>query len=188
MFALQLDADGAGLAFSTSIGGTGDESARGVAIDPEGRIWLVGQTSSSDFPTTADALQPLPGGDADAFVTRLSFDGSDLTYSTYLGGSANDVAHAIGLGTAGAVHLAGTTTSVDFPLVNPLQGEHGGGSDGFVAKLAPDGSALLLLSAQTELAVSIPGLGWWGGMLLVLLLATVAWFAIPRLRKRTEIG
>ena len=76
-------------------------------------------------------------------VTLLAADGSSLAYSTYLGGSANDVAHRIGLDSAGGVHLVGATTSDDFPLANPLQPEHGGGSDGFVAKLHAEGSALV---------------------------------------------
>jgi hypothetical protein len=142
-FALKLSADGSGFVYSTLIGGVGDDSGHGVFVDTAGRAWLTGLTSSDDFPTTPGALQPAPGGNGDAFVTLLAADGLTLEYSTYLGGRGNDEAHGVALDSEGGVHLTGTTWSSDFPLVNPLQPEHGGAADAFVAKLNPGGTELV---------------------------------------------
>ena len=89
--------------------------------------------------------------------------------------------------TTGLIGPLGGADGIDVAVTNNIQ------TDSptvvwFEAELNPDGSALLLLSAQTELAVSIPGLGWWGGMLGWGGGGKGEWFAIPRLRKRTAIG
>ena len=148
VFVTKLDANGV-LVYSTYLGGLGgQEFGDGIAVDDEGRAHVTGDTNSSDFPIIAStAYQPnlngVAGATTDAFITRLSADGTSLDYSTYLGGSSRDGGSAIALDNAGNAYLTGITQSPDFPTVNPFQPSFAGGSDAFITKLSPDGSELL---------------------------------------------
>src|SRR5262249_12686738 len=132
------------LSFSTYLGGSGDDRALGIAVDPTtGDALVTGTTDSTNFPT-ANALQPNYGGGDDAFVARLSADGSALVYSTYLGGSSFDEGDGIAVDpNTGDALVTGATVSTNFPTANPLQPNNAGGSDAFVARLRADGSALV---------------------------------------------
>jgi len=131
------------LSYSTYLGGSGDDEGWGIAVDTAGHAYVTGQTSSPDFPT-ATPLQPTLRGGTNAFVAKLTADGSALVYATYLGGSgSDDEARGIAVDTAGNAYVTGYTTSSDFPIVNPLQPTLGGGLDAFVAKLNATGSALV---------------------------------------------
>ena len=116
-----------------------------------GNIYIAGYTTAPDFPVTSGALQAMnagpysnavevgviPGGDV--FIAKLNPDGS-LGYSTFLGGSGNDVPTAISVDSAGAIYVAGYTTSTNFPLTSsPVSNAP---SQGFVVKINPVGSAL----------------------------------------------
>jgi len=142
-FVARLSATGA-LEVASYLGGTGADAAVGVALDSAGAVYVVGETGSVDFPTHA-ALQPAnAGGFRDVFVAKLTPSLDGLVYSTYLGGSGSDHARGVAVDAAGSVHLAGHTSSIDFPTQAPLQAAFGGGSDdGFVARLAPAGDALV---------------------------------------------
>lgn len=115
------------------VGGSDDDFGPSIAVDGSGNIYLTGSTISSDFPT-ANALQPLPGGGFDAFVTKLDATGSVLN-STYLGGSIDEIATAIAVNTSGDVFVAGVTFSADFPTVNPQQSPFTGEGDVYVVEL-----------------------------------------------------
>ncbi len=143
-FVAKLNADGSALVYSTYLGGSENDIGQGIAVDAQSNAYVTGSTSSRDFPT-ANALQPeYAGGTGDAFVAKLSADGSTLVYSTYLGGTGSEGAHGIALDGEGNTCLIGSTNSTDFPVVNPLQPEYGGGkSDAFVAKLDTSGSTLV---------------------------------------------
>jgi hypothetical protein len=128
--------------YSTYLGGDGDDSGWGIAVDGTGNVYVAGETASSNFPLQAP-LQTALGGTRDAFVSKLNSDGTALIYSTYLGGSSDDSGFDLALDSDGNVYLAGQTNSIDFPTVNPTQpGFAGGASDGFVSKLDPQGAAL----------------------------------------------
>jgi hypothetical protein len=143
-FVAKLNADGSELIYSTYLGGSGGEDFADITIDGEGNAYLTGHTYSIDFPTTTNALQPsFGGGDDDALVVKLNADGSDLIYSTHLGGSGADRGYGIVIDGDGNVYVTGYTSSTDFPTADPLQAENGGGYDAFVAKLNDDGSTLL---------------------------------------------
>src|SRR6185436_7431445 len=92
-FVTKLNADGTGLIFSTFLGGGSDDSATGVTIDNTGKIYIIGETSSTNFPVTANAVQPVIASDdpdfalPDAFVTVFQSNGLSLYYSTYFGGT-----------------------------------------------------------------------------------------------------
>lgn len=131
-----------GLLFSTLLGGVG--WARAVDLGPDGSIYVAGLTipSLGGFPLVNPLPAPLRGGGEEAFVMRLSADGSQILFSTTLGGSGNDSAEAIAVDAAGAVYLAGSTQSSDFPTANPVQGTLAGLGAGFVAKILPASSTL----------------------------------------------
>ncbi len=130
--------DGA-MVFSTLLGGTGTEFFLMPTVDGDGLIYLVGSTTSTDFPVTPDALQPAFGGGAgDGVVAVLSEDGSELLYATYFGGSGDELVRTIALAPDGGVLLGGRTSSPDFPTTShAVQPALAGGMDGFVVKLAP---------------------------------------------------
>ena len=132
------------LAYSTFLGGSGGDNGLGIAVDQKGNAYVTGNTFAPDFPTK-NPLQPTSGGgNEDAFVAKLNPEGSALVYSTYLGGSSNDVGDGIAVDAKSNAYVTGTTSSTDFPTENPLQPTSGGGNeDAFVAKLNPEGSALV---------------------------------------------
>ena len=130
--------------YTVVLGGSGYDSARGVATDSAGNVYVTGLTSSSDFPTTTGALQRNSGspGQYDAFVAKIGPTGSIL-YATFLGGSGSDAGYSIAVDAAGAPYITGSTTSMNFPVaINAPQRWFGGGTDCFVAKLDPTGASL----------------------------------------------
>ena len=139
-FVTKLDAGGSGLLYSTYLGGSQADVANSIAVDGSGRIYVAGATSSLDFPT--NAATTVFRGLSEAFVTKLDITaGTNLVYSTYLGGSGNDYALGLGVDTSGQAVVAGLTASIDFPVTNALQTNFAGGPyDGFVAKLSADGA------------------------------------------------
>jgi hypothetical protein len=135
-FVTHFSNSGTTLAWSTYLGGAGDEAGYGIALDSALDPWVTGFTSSGDFPTLTPFDGDL-GGPADAFVTELSSDGTTVLYSTYLGGAGDDQGFAIDVLDTDA-HVTGFTTSADFPTLNAHDSTLGGTSDGFVTKLADD--------------------------------------------------
>jgi hypothetical protein len=138
-FVSKLSPGGGTLLFSTFLGGSDVDTARGVALDSDSNIYLTGQTISSDFPTQA-AIQKSLGGWMDAFMVKMNPSGSALLNSTYLGGTRPDMGHAIAVDDDGYILLTGVTRSSDFPTFSPLHGQlnghHGSANDVFVTKLA----------------------------------------------------
>ena len=155
-FVLKMTSAGA-LVFATYIGGNNLDSARGVAVDGLRRVYVVGATRSSNFPTMTGAGAFLPG-DAilgspavdDAFALSLDATGSTLRYSRYIGGLNSDVANdvAVDFG-SGTTFLTGETSSPTFPVGRPdggpvLQSTFAGAttgvvSDAFIFALSLDG-------------------------------------------------
>ena len=147
-FVAKISADGSHVLFATFLGGKGNDEARGIALDSAGNIFVTGATVSLDFPThgglQSDCLLNSKGACAgEAFVSKLSSDGSTILYSTYLGGSGGDVANAITVDASGSAYVTGVTNSANFPLSNPVQARAGGKSDAFVSRLSPDGQTLI---------------------------------------------
>lgn len=89
-FIAKLNAFGSGLLFSTVVGGSGGEGAAGLAIDGAFNLWITGGTSSADFPVSADAFDTSFNGVADAFVTAVNGNGTEIVYSSFIGGPASD--------------------------------------------------------------------------------------------------
>jgi hypothetical protein len=145
-FVTKLNAAGSALAYSTYLGGASDDVGRGVAIDSAGNAYVAGNTCSNNFPTTVGAFQSSLHGCADAFVTRVNAVGSALDYSSYLGGSSNDIEQGIARGPTGSIYLTGNTTSTDFPTTaGAFQTSLPGNTDVFVTRMGQD----LSLAPQT---------------------------------------
>jgi Beta-propeller repeat len=145
VFVTALAPDGSSATYSTYLGGTEPDAAGGIAVDGRGRAVLTGATQSADFPT-ARPLQAALANESctsdtpeelcdDGFVTRLSPSGRRLSFSTYLGGAAEDQGLGVAVDDAGHVYVAGRTDSRDFPVRGPVQPSLGGGIDGFAAAL-----------------------------------------------------
>ncbi len=144
-FVTKVNADATAWGYSTFLGGIGLDLGRAIAVDGSGNAYVTGQTTSVNFPVTANAAQPTFAGDRDGFVTKVDASGSSIVYSTYLGGSGNEVGNGIAVDGAGQAYVTGTTASLDFPATsNAVQpGPGGGGYDAFVTKLAASGTALV---------------------------------------------
>src|SRR5262249_42448391 len=143
-FVAKLSADGSALMFSTYLGGSGFDRVNGAKVDTDGSLLLTGFTQGG-FPTTSGAYSPsYRQGYSDAFVSRLSADGHQLVFPTYLGGNDADGGIRVATDPNGRIWIAGGTTSAIFPLVRPVQDTYGGGGqDAFLAELSSNGSQLL---------------------------------------------
>lgn len=130
------------LVYSTYLGAFAGEAAYGIAVGADGSAYVTGETTSGSFPT-ASAFQATIGGLSDVFVTKLNPSGNALVYSTYLGGSGEEVGAAIAVDAAGNAYVTGHTTSSNFPTQSALYASLGGVRDAFVLKLDATGSALL---------------------------------------------
>jgi uncharacterized protein (TIGR03437 family) len=138
------------LAYSSYLGGTGNDNGAGIAVDSAGNAYITGHTDSTDFPTvnpfqSTNPLGSSPGeGDGCVFVSKISADGSKLLYSTYLGGNGLDTGSAIAVDSAGDAFVTGSTTSTNFPMSNAIQATNlAVFGTAFVTKLSPAGNALL---------------------------------------------
>ncbi len=159
MFILKLSEDGSELLASTYIGGTGndglnlslstrknyaDEVRGEIILDDHSNVYIASSTFSLDFPTTEYAFQPLSGGIQDACLFVVNHNLTDLIWGTYLGGSGNEAGYSMVVNADASIFLTGGTTSTTFPtssgVIQPTYG--GGTADGFVARIAGDGSEI----------------------------------------------
>jgi len=140
-FVAKFSSGGTSLVYSTYLGGSLVDRCYGISVDYAGSACVAGTTNSSDFPLESP-YQGAPGGNDDAFVTKLTPSGSGLVYSTYFGGASTDSGEDIALDGDGSSYVAGWTYSTDFPVENPYQSSMAGGCDAFVFKLPADGSSL----------------------------------------------
>ncbi len=138
---------GADLVYSTYLGGSYNDEPYGLAANTAGTAYVVGWTQSPDFPTTPGAYDRRPLiSYSQAFITRLNTSGTDLTYSTLLGGGGSDTAYDLALDAAGNIYVAGYTTSDDFPTTpgafQEADPDPSYSGDAFVVKLRPDSSGV----------------------------------------------
>ncbi len=145
VFVTKLNSAGTGLVYSTLMGGGNVDRGNGIAVDSSGFAYVIGYTSTNDFPTTEDAFDTTVNGGLDAFVAKLSADGSALVYSTFLGGSDYDLGNAIAVDSGGYAYVAGNSPSSNFPATAGAYDTtyNGGFGDVFVTKLSPDGSDIV---------------------------------------------
>ena len=147
-FVAKLNPAGNALVFSTYMGGTGSDNGVRVILDPERNIYFTGYTTSTDFPITANAYQPFPAGEFDAFLAKFSSDGQEVPFSTYIGADGSESGVGLALDPAGNIYLAGFTSSFQFYTVNPVQRLLNNGAavltrDAYVMKFTPDLATIL---------------------------------------------
>ncbi|MBZ5494020.1 MAG: choice-of-anchor D domain-containing protein [Acidobacteriia bacterium] len=138
------------MVFSTYLAGGTVEFLNAVTVDGAGNVYVTGFTASPDFPTTPTSFQPtcptcVPASrQGDAFVSKLDPTGKTLVYSTFLGGSAQDSGSSISVDANGNALVAGITSSLNFPSLNPINPTPPCCNLNllFVTSLSPDGSAL----------------------------------------------
>ncbi len=152
-FIAKINPTGTGFVFSTLLGGHGFEKAWAVTTDDTGNIYVSGHVEATDFPVTNGAFQSTHAGGSprakdqygpkDAFVAKLSADGSRVLAATYFGGAGQDVGYGVGLDAEGNVYLAGNTDSPNLPVKKASFAKYGGGkSDIFLASFTNDLSRL----------------------------------------------
>jgi hypothetical protein len=142
-FIAKFNATGNQLVYSTFLGGSGGEEARGIAVDAAGNAYVAGWTFSTDFPTVSayQASNHSHGTPAQSsFLTKIGPAGDQLIYSTYLGGSGDlDAAFGVAIDEQDNAYIAGNTNSTDFPVLNPLQSQLKGRLSAYFAKFTPAG-------------------------------------------------
>lgn len=152
LFISRLNAAGSALLYSTYLGGSGDDVARGIGVSYIGQIIVTCVTSSQDFPTKAMSGNTVPqashgGGTWDAAVTMFEAATAQLRYSTYLGGSADDAPLGLHVGSNGYAFVVGETRSADLPVTATSFGASPfGGEDGFLARVKPENGQIPLLT------------------------------------------
>jgi Beta-propeller repeat len=154
-FVTKLNSAGSALVYSTFLGGNAFDTGAGIALDANNNAYVTGQTSSANFPTSSATQASINGGNnttgSDAFVSELNATGSQLIFSTYLGGSGNEDDGGFGgiATNGGFIYVTGDTQSTDFPTQSPFQAANGGGgnSDAFVVKYSQSTTSSFTLSA-----------------------------------------
>jgi uncharacterized repeat protein (TIGR01451 family) len=147
----------ASLVYSTFIGSSGGTSfGAAVAVDAEGNAYVSGATYSNNFPVTPCAFGQSSKGDADGFLSKLDAAGANLLYSTYLASSGTDSANGVAIGPDNSVYVTGAAGAGDFPTLNAVQSQYGGGSfDAYVAKFDATDDATDLSITKTASASEV---------------------------------
>lgn len=157
-FVVKVDPAGTALEYATYLGGSNSgDTAQAIAVDDSGAAYVTGGTNWITFPTTGGSFDESHNGGFDAFIAKLNPAGTALEYSGYLGGNGEDLGAGIAIDGAGAAYITGRTTSSEsfFPDGTDEDGDfegfdgipgadqvQNGGTDAFVAKLNPGGTAL----------------------------------------------
>ena len=155
-FVTKLNAAGSALVYSTYLGGSIIDFGFGIAVDGSGNAYVLGRTTSTDFPTVSPIQAAYGGGFSDAFVAKLNSAGGALVYSTYLGGS--------GVDSSGNAYVTGFTP--DFPTANPFQSTNAGGLDAFIAKIGQVITPPVCTYAISPTSESFPASGGTGSVLI----------------------
>ncbi|MFW9889018.1 MAG: fibronectin type III domain-containing protein, partial [Candidatus Thorarchaeota archaeon] len=139
----QFAKNGSTLLYSSYIGGSNQDFGRSILVARNNAVWILGDTGTSTFPTTPDAFNTTFSGVRDVFLLSLAPNGTDLYYSTFLGGSDVEVSPSLGLSPSGRVWIAGETRSTDFPTTEGAFNRSASGSydlfvTSFIVYSAPD--------------------------------------------------
>lgn len=147
----------AAIGYSAVFGGTnyGFDVGYGVAVDPSGDVFVVGSSSSTNFPAvnTPGLLGPTNAGGSDAFVIAFNTNATAILYSGYLGGSGDDFGYGIAVDALTNVYIVGQTASANFPVFNAKQSSLNGPSDAFLAKIVWAVQAPVITTQPTNQAL-----------------------------------
>jgi Tol biopolymer transport system component len=143
-FVAKLNPTGSALIYSTFLGGSGGDAPNEIVLDSLNNAYVVGYTSSSNFPTTVGAYDTTYGNNSDVFVTKINPTGSALVYSTYIGGTNTDFGRGIALDSSNNAYVTGYSSSIAYPTTaGAVQTTLTDEDDVFVTKLNVDGTSLL---------------------------------------------
>ena len=143
-FVYKFDFATGAFVYSSQFGGAGLDFLEAIAVDAAGAAYVTGTTDSQDFPTTSGAYDTTINGTDDAFIAKLSPDGTTLEFGTYFGGSSGDTSLAIALDAQGSLMISGRTFSVNLPVTADAFSQQLSRGDGaFCAQLSADGSELI---------------------------------------------
>ena len=143
-FVAKLNPTGSALVYSTFLGGSGNDAPNEIVLDSLNNAYIVGYTSSTNFPTSPGAFDTTYGNNNDVFVTKLNPTGSAIVYSTYIGGTNFDVGRGIALDSSNNAYVTGYSSSIAYPTTaGAVQTTLTDEDDVFVTKLNVDGTALL---------------------------------------------
>jgi hypothetical protein len=154
-FVTKLSNTGQSLVFSTYLGGESVDWGYGIALDNAKNVYVIGYTSSTNFPTKNPYQTDLHGSN-DAFITKFNSDGDSIKYSTYFGGSQSEQGRGIAIDRENNVVITGVTSSDDFPIINSYQYENAG-NDAYVSRFSSNDFDLLF---STYIGGSNNDMGW----------------------------
>jgi hypothetical protein len=135
-FVAVISTDGSSLLAATYVGGSVGDGSEGIGLDSEGNVYISGATYSSDFPTSADAIQRSLAGSGDFFAVKLNGMLTQAVYATFIGGSGVDYGRSSIVDAPGNMYVIGQSRSSNFPTSSPLQANLRGGDDGVIIKIA----------------------------------------------------
>ena len=155
---IQWNGTNATIGYSALFGGNTSDVGHGVAVDSSGNAFVVGTTSSTNFPTfnTSGLLRATNSGGNDAFVIAFYADASGLIYSAYLGGLSDDFGYGIALDPADNAYIVGQTTSTNFPTLDARQTTLNGTNDAFLAKILLQQPTLTLINNSGNAILAWP--------------------------------
>ncbi|MDX9953364.1 MAG: SBBP repeat-containing protein [Anaerolineae bacterium] len=163
-FVVKIDAYGTGLVYAGYLGGNNWDFGAGIAVDGVGSAYVVGTTSSANFPVTGGPDISY-NGSIDAFLAKVNAAGTGLAYAGYLGGNNWDFGAGIAVDSVGNAYITGYTASSDFPAIVGPDLTHNGGEDVFVAKINGSGMGLIFAgfvggsSDERSTSIAIDGMG-----------------------------
>lgn len=144
-FVTRLNSTGSSLLFSTFLGGNNFDFGRNIKVDNLYNVYIAGNTLSDNFPVTKDAFDRHFNGNYDNFLTKLNYNGTNLLFSTFLGGEKYEAVYDMALDSSYNVYITGTTQSVDYPTTKETfyESYNGGNGDVFITALDSEGTSLL---------------------------------------------
>ncbi len=144
-FVAKIASNLSALLYSTLLGGNGNDEIQAIAVDGQGKAYVTGTTTSTDFPISGGAYQTPNRGGSDVFLTCLNGAASAIEFSSLMGGSSDELARSIAFGAGGSIYVAGLTYSNNYPttagayqFLRPAFA-----TAGFVTKLLPNGAGLI---------------------------------------------
>ncbi len=148
IFVLKIKPDCSELSFGTFIGGSAYDRCDSLAVDESGYMYLTGETASTDFPVTPGVYDNTNNGGDDTYIIKLSPRGNSLAFSTFIGGSGDDMGRVLAVDSVGNIYLTGYTDSTDFPITSGAFDTSITGlfDDGFVLKMDSNGTSLVYSS------------------------------------------
>jgi len=129
-----INPENAEVVFSSYLGGNGHEYGYGIRTDRKGNLYVIGCTTSENFPTVNAYQSSISSSNTDAYAAMISASGSYLIYSTYFGGNSDDHGQNLAIDSLGCIYMSGDTESDDFPTINAYQGNYAGNIDTFISK------------------------------------------------------